>query len=178
MTRSFLTSMPCSSDWPGPHRLGPSMPPAVSGADPPWIGVSPFSKVRGRSLEDYNQFRLGVVNYSLRSSFSRPSAYRQRADDVSRAATRGMMDTQLARVSGLPKPPILLPKHGWHHSSLWTPKPPAFYSYLALQNSSKRIAVGTAVASRPPHRSVREALPHTAPPLGQTITTKCCYLSW
>ena len=115
MTRSFLTSMPCSSDWLGPHRLGPSMPPAVSGADPPWIGVSPFSKVRGRSLEDYNQFRLGVVNYSLRSSFSRPSAYRQRADDVSRAATRGMMDTQLARVSGLPKPPILFPNHGCHH---------------------------------------------------------------
>jgi hypothetical protein len=27
------------------------------------------------------------------------------------------------------------------------------------------IAVGTAIAGRPPHRSVREELPHTAPPL-------------
>jgi len=35
------------------------------------------------------------------------------------------------------------------------------------------IAVGTAIAGRPPHRSVREVLPHTAPPLGQTITTQC-----
>jgi hypothetical protein len=33
---------------------------------------------------------------------------------------------------------------------------------------SAEIAVGTAVASRPPHRSVREELPHTAPTLGQT----------
>ena len=32
------------------------------------------------------------------------------------------------------------------------------------------IAVGTALSGRPPHRSVREVLPHTAPPLGQTIT--------
>lgn len=31
------------------------------------------------------------------------------------------------------------------------------------------IAVGTAIAGRPPHRSVREELPHTAPPLGRTI---------
>ena len=29
----------------------------------------------------------------------------------------------------------------------------------------KMIAVGTAIAGRPPHRSVREELPHTAPPL-------------
>jgi len=31
------------------------------------------------------------------------------------------------------------------------------------------IAVGTAVASRPPHRSVRDGLRHTAPPSGRTI---------
>ena len=31
------------------------------------------------------------------------------------------------------------------------------------------IAVGTAVAGGPPHRSVREELPHTAPPLGITV---------
>jgi|GEM_PF-4088628 len=31
------------------------------------------------------------------------------------------------------------------------------------------IAVGTAVTSRPPHRSVRDGLCHTAPPSGQTI---------
>ena len=31
------------------------------------------------------------------------------------------------------------------------------------------LAVETAVASRPPHRSVREGFPHTAPPSGQTI---------
>jgi len=33
------------------------------------------------------------------------------------------------------------------------------------------IAVGTAVASGPPHRSVREALPHTAPLSGVTVKT-------
>ena len=33
------------------------------------------------------------------------------------------------------------------------------------------IAVGTAVSGGPPHRSVREGLPPTAPPLGQTIST-------
>ena len=38
-----------------------------------------------------------------------------------------------------------------------------------LTNTSKRIAVGTAVTSRPPHRSVRDGLRHTAPPLGRTI---------
>ena len=30
-------------------------------------------------------------------------------------------------------------------------------------------AVGTALSGRPPHRSVREELPHTAPPLGMTV---------
>ncbi len=32
-----------------------------------------------------------------------------------------------------------------------------------LQQASPGIAVGTAVSSRPPHRSVRGVLPHTAP---------------
>ena len=31
------------------------------------------------------------------------------------------------------------------------------------------IAVGTALTGRPPHRSVREELPHTAPPSGMTV---------
>ncbi len=35
------------------------------------------------------------------------------------------------------------------------------------------IAVGTTVTGRPPHRSVREELPHAAPPSGQTITKRC-----
>jgi hypothetical protein len=38
-------------------------------------------------------------------------------------------------------------------------------------HSTQSIAVGTAVTGGPPHRSVREGLPHTAPPLGQTIST-------
>ena len=38
-----------------------------------------------------------------------------------------------------------------------------------MGRASPGIAVGTAVTSRPPHRSVREGLPHTAPPLGRTI---------
>ena len=32
-------------------------------------------------------------------------------------------------------------------------------------NLINEIAVGTAIAGHPPHRSVREELPHTAPPL-------------
>ena len=41
--------------------------------------------------------------------------------------------------------------------------PVAIHAYL-----TNGIAVGTAVASRPPHRSVREELPHTAPTLGRS----------
>jgi len=37
-----------------------------------------------------------------------------------------------------------------------------------LTTASKRIAVGTVIADRPPHRSVRDELRHTAPPSGQT----------
>ena len=39
----------------------------------------------------------------------------------------------------------------------------------------KVIAVGTAVAGGPPHRSVREELPHTAPPLGTTVKIQHLY---
>jgi hypothetical protein len=41
--------------------------------------------------------------------------------------------------------------------------------YTATLAGETPIAVGTVIADRPPHRSVREVLPHTAPPLGQTI---------
>ena len=34
-------------------------------------------------------------------------------------------------------------------------------------NEKKSVAVGTPVAQRPPHRSVRAELPHTAPTLGE-----------
>ena len=39
----------------------------------------------------------------------------------------------------------------------------------SLMSASKMIAVGTVIADRPPHRSVRDELRHTAPPSGQTI---------
>ena len=93
----------------------------VSGADPPWIGVFPLSKMRGRCarlLDESYKFRQGVENRFLRLGHTRPSVYRQRAEDVSRAATRGLMVAEITRVSGLPKPPIIPPNHGWHHPSL------------------------------------------------------------
>ena len=37
------------------------------------------------------------------------------------------------------------------------------------------IAVGTTVTGRPPHRSVREALPHTAPALSRARNRSCGY---
>ena len=42
-----------------------------------------------------------------------------------------------------------------------------FIAYQALTRFARNIAVGTAVASRPPHRSVLEELPHTAPALSR-----------
>ena len=48
----------------------------------------------------------------------------------------------------------------------------AFYAHVPHQANAihySRIAVGTAVAGGPPHKSVREELPHTAPPLGITV---------
>ena len=54
-------------------------------------------------------------------------------------------------------------------------KPRAFSAIRSLcsarARNTVRIAVGTAVAGGPPHRSVRECLPHTAPPLGITVKT-------
>jgi len=41
-----------------------------------------------------------------------------------------------------------------------------FYAPRPAQSTNEVIAVGTAIAGRPPHRSVRAELPHTAPPLG------------
>jgi hypothetical protein len=37
---------------------------------------------------------------------------------------------------------------------------------LSLYAGAVAVAVGTAVTCRPPHRSVRAELPHTAPALG------------
>ena len=43
-----------------------------------------------------------------------------------------------------------------------------FYWFYFLNNL---VAVGMLVARHPPHRSVREALPHTAPALGNDAKT-------
>jgi len=43
--------------------------------------------------------------------------------------------------------------------------------------SLKTIAVGTAIAGRPPHRSVREELPHTAPALSRS-RKRCSGYGW
>jgi len=40
-----------------------------------------------------------------------------------------------------------------------------------LSNMLGTLAVGTAIADRPPHRSVRAVLPHTAPPLDASVET-------
>jgi len=40
------------------------------------------------------------------------------------------------------------------------------YDHESAPYQSKTIAVGTAIAGRPPHRSVRAELPHTVAPLG------------
>ena len=40
-----------------------------------------------------------------------------------------------------------------------------------LQNKTESVAVGTALASRPPHRSGRAELPHPAPALGHDADT-------
>ena len=41
--------------------------------------------------------------------------------------------------------------------------------------ASEAIAVGTLIAERPPHRTVRAAFPHTAPTLG--VTANRCSLA-
>ena len=35
-----------------------------------------------------------------------------------------------------------------------------------IEMASRRVAVGTLITERPPHRTVRAAFPHTAPTLG------------
>ncbi len=37
---------------------------------------------------------------------------------------------------------------------------------VVYATTSERIAVGTSITGRPPHRSVRAGFPHTAPTLG------------
>jgi len=51
--------------------------------------------------------------------------------------------------------------------------PVAIHAYL-----TNGIAVGTAVASRPPHRSVREALPHTALAASRANVKRCQVPFW
>jgi len=48
-------------------------------------------------------------------------------------------------------------------------------NYLKYWSRSigKEVAVGTAVTCRPPHRSVRAELPHTAPASGDAISKVC-----
>jgi hypothetical protein len=40
------------------------------------------------------------------------------------------------------------------------------------------VAVGMPVAQHPPHRSVREELPHTAPALGHDVQVQSCLLPY
>ena len=51
---------------------------------------------------------------------------------------------------------------------------------LPLFTAYRVIAVGTALTGRPPHRSVREALPHTAPTLSRARkrTLGCGWMMW
>ena len=51
------------------------------------------ARLRRAKIRKSNQFRLGVINHSLRSSCSRPTVDRQSADVVLRAEKRGVMET-------------------------------------------------------------------------------------
>jgi hypothetical protein len=59
-----------------------------------------------------------------------------------------------------------------HTSDFWTWRPLAALLCAPLMRGAKRtsnaerFAVGTLIAERPPHRSVRAVLPHTAPTSG------------
>jgi hypothetical protein len=79
-------------------------------------------------------------------------------------------------------------RHDWEHrrgqSSFHGSKQPSFRVTSLPQATSlghnaaiALIAVGTALTGRPPHRSVREALPHTAPTLGQTSRQRLAHSS-
>ena len=51
----------------------------------------------------------------------------------------------------------------------------SFTNFIGVEPYLK-IAVGTAVSGGPPHISVREELPHTAPPSGTTVKIPHLYL--
>ena len=61
-------------------------------------------------------------------------------------------------------------------------KPTAIFPLIfSGENRAFGNAVGTAVAGGPPHRSVREGLPHTAPPLsndGHDVSIATCRACW
>jgi hypothetical protein len=45
---------------------------------------------------------------------------------------------------------------------------------MRLEPALQPVAVGTAVTRRPPHRSVLEELPHTAPALDTNVEARRC----
>lgn len=77
------------------------------------------------------------------------------------------LNTQPARapVNASPAP---LPSPTHDSGSLWIATPSTCDSFLHYNSpvSRRTDAVGTGITPRPPHRSVRAELPHTAPPLG------------
>jgi len=70
------------------------------------------------------------------------------------------------RLLGLP---VLPPEQLVEETSVGVVTPLALMAVLGVMTSRTLwVAVGTPVTRRPPHRSVREELPHTAPASGQT----------
>ncbi len=49
-----------------------------------------------------------------------------------------------------------------HSTAYWSPKKATKTFQMIAMSPNITIAVGTAIAGRPPHRSVRAELPHTA----------------
>jgi hypothetical protein len=76
---------------------------------------------------------------------------RGKADLEQVAASRPLRDQQPSRRD--------LPQTGW--PLIWTPN-------QRMSGKCSKVAAGTAVASRPPHRSGRALLTHRAPPSGRT----------
>src|ERR1700690_2071532 len=62
-------------------------------------------------------------------------------------------------------------RHPLHHTS----RAPPCCVLSPKNNSPSSVAVGTAIADRPPHRSVRAALPHTALTLDDGV--EACFTS-
>ena len=76
------------------------MPPAASGADPPWIGDAygvGHARRCARDVGSVQQVPTGHGQSISSISHNRPSVDRQGADDVSRATIRGMMEAQNTR---------------------------------------------------------------------------------